>query len=328
MRDLVSIVNDCSNVTEAEVITIILQDLDNMYALYRSGDLQKTMPDMPDYATEMDYTNAISGSVIQLLWSAMALFKGVQIFVEDRALVEMLLRANIDASTDDVYLPFPVCEFIVPRGIPLIDGYQLAGCLCADSRRFDLRKEVEKYGVWKLPYAGPAEGITVGSTLKATDGTLDKFVHSISLPQGAPVESVKSGIEVKAASRLAMNASAKFCAALCLYLQSKEGQLALEPRTTSTKQNGVTPALGRQLKRRKSITIKDLITPKRDVGMPGGGTHASPGAHWRKLHMRALRHERFNRNPDGSVRVVLVNASLVNGEGVDTVTTKRKLAVL
>jgi hypothetical protein len=48
-----------------------------------------------------------------------------------------------------------------------------------------------------------------------------------------------------------------------------------------------------------------------------GGTHASPHAHIRSFHFRALRDERFRRNPDGSIRIVPVRMTLVGSNKVE-----------
>lgn len=58
------------------------------------------------------------------------------------------------------------------------------------------------------------------------------------------------------------------------------------------------------------------------VGLPErfrrlGGTHASPEAHIRSFHFRALRDERYKRNPDGSVRIVPVRMTLVGKDKID-----------
>lgn len=58
------------------------------------------------------------------------------------------------------------------------------------------------------------------------------------------------------------------------------------------------------------------------VGLPErfrnlGGTHASPDVHIRKMHFRALRDERYKRNPDGSVRIVPVRMTLVGKDKID-----------
>ena len=328
--NLASIVNECKKVTESEVISTIFKDIKMVHDHHQKGQLRHVLPQLPEHLTEEECLEAISSSFIDLLWSGVALFKGVQIFVEDRALVEMLLRADIDAITDDVHLPFPVCEIIVPSGILMVEDYQLGGFLCADTRRFSFCKEVEKFCTWQLPHNNPELGIYVSSRFKSIDGVSQDSIHSVDLVPGKPVASVGCATGVEGSAKLVINATTRFCSALCLYLQSKEGQLALEPRSGGMKRRGVAAALCSQLKRRKSVAVKNLITAKREPGKSHGLHHASPKAHWRKLHMRALRHERFHRNPDGSIRVILVNASLVSEsiDNDDVVTTKRKLAVV
>jgi hypothetical protein len=124
----------------------------------------------------------------------------------------------------------------------------------------------------------------------------------------------------------AMHKMAKIVFGLCLYLQTQEGNKAMLPCANAPKRQNVTPAEGRLLKKRSHYTIRDMITHTfREAAEHQGGTHMSPRTHWRKLHMRSLRDDRFKRNPDGSVRVIWIRPAIINQNDKEVITDIRKV---
>jgi len=249
------------------------------------------------------------------LWEYAAISRSVTIHVTDHALIEMLLRVSMEGKLEDLRVPFPICEFVFPKGIKMeSSGLELPGALLATSE-FDLEGFWDKYtndqGI--LNYCrksgGKREDLFVMTVNKETNQRITgagavgyDLNHGVQLTQELSDVEVDLGLQVR-----------DLIFALCLYLQTKEGYNALIPRKEKKRRPDTPAAIGRIVKKRPQYHIKDLITPKYQQECNElGGHHASPKAHWRRMHLRTLRSERYKRNPDGSVRAVWVSPSLIN----------------
>lgn len=255
----------------------------------------------------------------QMLWEASALYRAVEIYVNDVDLIECMLRTDIEAIMGDVRLPFPICEFVFPEGIPLgyLD-YELSGCLIADSKNFniysDWRKQFEQRAIIK-PDGMAGEADTIFFSRLIRKGVRDgdgvswlRFNHTSTLdglPTDAPVPAEDSQAN-KILVRLVFG--------LCLYMQTEEGRKALTPLQPCRRNNKfIGPSTVKVLGARSKYKLRDMITHGlREPGDDLGGSHAGPRAHWRKLHMRSLRHEKYKRNENGSIRVIWVRPALIN----------------
>jgi len=140
---------------------------------------------------------------------------------------------------------------------------------------------------------------------------------------------VPSVVPVRDSDSKACHTLCKLCFGLCLYCQTAEGQKSLEKFELSCRANrkGSGPTEMRAYKNRGHYLMRDLITHTfREPGPDRGGSHASPRMHWRKLHLRTLRHERYGRNQDGSFRAVWVRPTLVNPAAMDSAHGERSMS--
>ena len=253
---------------------------------------------------------------IQMVWELMNILYGTSIYIKDSELINAMLRTDIDALMGDVRLPFPICEFVFPEHHPLgIDDYDISGCLLIDLDTAPIKLLMEQYpGKWEIQT--PPEVKKVFFTRLLRKGKSD--VAGISWLQFDPAQSLDIlpvKVPLRQEDSRAIHILCKLCFGLCLYCQTAEGQKSLEkfelPNRACRKGSG--PTEMRAYKDRKHYVMRDLITHKfRESSIVGIGTHASPKTHWRKLHLRTLRHERYNRNPDGSIRAVWIRAALIN----------------
>ena len=251
----------------------------------------------------------------QLLWELLNIQQGVEIVVEDKGLVEAMLRTDIEAVMSDIRTPFPICEFVFPEGIP-ISGlpFEVSGCLLVSIGDGSLfRKAYSKYGVFNKEEL--TNGFAFFTRLVRTGKERDKDgVSWLRFMPDEPLENLPATISILTESdRQATRKMAYLAMGICLYFQTKEGQKALVGNSTAKKRNNVSPAEGRALKKRRSYRVVDLITKTFGSQYADkGGSRASPKAHWRKLHMRTLRSPKYRRNENGSVRAIWIMPMQVN----------------
>lgn len=260
----------------------------------------------------------------QLIWEATNMFRGVVIHIEDEELVKMLLRTKMDALMGDVTFPFPICEFAFPEGIPLgVGDYQVSGALICDFKRFNLADDWKSIGDLSF-IKHPSEGFSCMTRLKGMNNKLDEQGLSwIRFSPDQPLSKVPLKGQVSAVDSKAMHKMVYLIFALGLYLQTEEGQQALLPRIHHKGRADMAKSLKKMHNKRKHVTIRNLLSEKFSSSIDKGGSHASPQTHWRKMHLRTLRDEKFKRNPDGSIRAVWVKASIVNPSEEETRTERK-----
>jgi len=265
----------------------------------------------------------------QMIWEATALFRGVSVQVEDRNLVEAMVRTDIDALMGDVQLPFPICEFMFPPGIPIgVDDFTMPGVLLCDLS-FNLTREWSAFGpLWVQRLESRSCGYQMMTRLTRSAGVpADRDgVSWIRFDTDTPLDDLPTRtVLVDPRESVALRKVVRIVFGLCLYLQTQEGRSAIEPREPTRRRN-LCAATARALRRRPSVGVKDLITHKfSGTGGGHGGHHGSPAMHWRRLHMRSLRSEKYKRNEDGSIRVIWVKPALINALPEGVVNQRRRI---
>jgi hypothetical protein len=107
---------------------------------------------------------------------------------------------------------------------------------------------------------------------------------------------------------------------LLAYIQTQEysSALLIPSKQMPHHRKCVGGGLARQLKKRKTVQLLNLFTKQshyygeNNYTTTGTGHRVCP--HIRKHHFRALRHPRFKRNHNGSIKIVPVKASLIHAE--------------
>lgn len=258
------------------------------------------------------------------LLEAFSLFYGVVIHVEDKALVEALIRTKVDAVVGDVRLPFPIMEFTFPEGIKFGGEYELNGALMVDLDQFGVQKELNRRGldIGKVDARGrPLANIAVLSRVRKNgaedeDVCIHRFCHDMVIMEGDETYLPKD--EAAYIQHIAV-----FLLSLLLYVQCYEKkEEVLQPRENSIRMpHGVPANMASLARKRKSYQIHDLLGMGRayvqEEHTNGGGTHASPKPHWRTWTLRSLRHEKFKRKADGSIRIIMVKPCMVGVKDED-----------
>ncbi|MFA5313843.1 MAG: hypothetical protein WC375_11125, partial [Methanomassiliicoccales archaeon] len=283
------------------------------------------------HATEQDIRRMAGDGSTILIFEALSLFYGVLINVEDPNFVRALLRTKIDAITGDVRLPFPIMEFSFPNGIDMGDGLEVSSALVLDMEHFDIRKEFGKYNIVvdQANSSGerPKAHIAVLSRMRSISGDdvdvcIHRFCKSDILGDYGEYLPAKHSLFIKKEATLIMS--------LLLYLQCFENNQALQHMDFCPRMAPGIPAVMAKLgKRHESYYIRDLLNMgsfcEQDKSNHGG-SHASPTPHRRTWALRSLRHEKYKRNADGSIRVILVKPCIVGvKDGEDHVRGERTL---
>jgi hypothetical protein len=271
--------------------------------------------------------NILRNIPVQLMWELMNILYGVTIYVNTETLLEAVMRTNIEALMGDVRLPFPVCEFVFPEHFDIGNGYQASGCLLADVKTAPVETLLKRS---KYPW-------NVVTPLEVTNVFFSRLIRNnfgdtggvswLQFNANEPLDSVPKKVPVNKEDQIAVRTMCRLCYGLCLYCQTAEGQKAIEPFTlgkrAARKGAGITEM--ELHRKRKHYVMQDLITHTfREPCESQDGTHASPKTHWRKLHLRTLRHEKYIRNLDGSVRAIWIKPTLVNPSN-DMEKTERKI---
>jgi hypothetical protein len=250
---------------------------------------------------------AVINSTSMMMSEAINMLCGVEIQVDDPDFVEAMVRTKVEATLQDVQLPYPVCEFVFPKGIMLDDRYELAGCLIVDRSGLDM---------WKL-WKGKLHEDQIAmleedfEDLRAPveffvnlirDGKQIEGTNWLRCSREDDINDLPSDPLVQADENAMMHQHLRAVCALCLFLQSEhanKGLLDVKP----IKPRGVCRALGQAMKKRRAKSVRNLLptavresmNQERSVEgrkrMKGGYT---------SFHARVLRHERYKRNPDGS----------------------------
>lgn len=259
----------------------------------------------------------------QVLWEITALFNKTVVYVEDVDLLDALMRSDVDAMIQDVRMPFPVMEFVFPESARMLDGvYRLSGTLMCD---LSFLERFWGEDVRKVSMTMNKAGFQLQSRLLRADGSPDSDgISWIRFGADMKLDDLPQWVHVAEDDRAAIRTLSRLCVSLCLYCQTKEGQRAIVP--CASKKRQTIPEMGKAIRKRPSRRITSLLPPAlrlRELSQ-SVGHHARPVPHWRRGHMRSLRHERYARNPDGSVHVVWVHPAPI-AANADTVTAERKV---
>lgn len=247
----------------------------------------------------------------QLRWEVASIQEGVEIVVEDMDLLECILRTEVDSLAAEVHFPFPICEFAFPD-MEIGDGCRTSGCMFVDEKVYrpkplhdSFHNEQGKLWTTFLTTTNP-----VDSTVKPQYSWLAFDRTAIGRLTDLVLE---PNCIVGPSHKPAVITMLRLCFGLLLYFQTKEGEKALEITNKKFQRQGA-KALIVKRKKRKTYIVRDLITRSFKNSGVGDGTHASPKPHWRKLHMRTLRAQRYypNQYPPKKFRTVWVSPARVN----------------
>lgn len=243
------------------------------------------------------------------------------VIVVDEAMAEAFARTDLKGmSVSDIHLPFPSVELAIPDAI--CERFGVSPMIFTNFNPvMDIfRPELAETG-YNLIATGAESDYFVSASAPVVPGKgecmpmLNMHCKNDILRNGADDPELKS---CYGSNRIAMDIvepatyeakqaccsrSMQFLAVVLLYLQSTERQKALQPvtikRLNHCREGNDIKRLRNRLPARQIVNICE----KSRVRYEGGtGTHASPEAHWVRGHIRCYRHERFYRNPDGSMR--------------------------
>lgn len=285
-------------------------DVQNMKTAFR-GYHELTSQMMP---TEYTLDRMTADSTTIFMMEAMNLYYGVMIHVEDANLLEALVRAKVDAVVGDVRLPFPCMEISMPSGISLYEDYEVNGAVVMDMRYFNIQRELAKENIriGTVDSGGrPTADIGVLSRMKKK-GTEDVDVCIHRFCRDQPLRG-HFGEYLNETYQNFIYRQAELMMALMLYFQCyQDNREVLREVHHRPRFTGMPAAMAQIAKRRRSYHVQDMLGLSKEYErISAGGSHASPRPHWRTWTLRSLRHERFKRNPDGSVRVILVAPHMV-----------------
>jgi hypothetical protein len=279
-------------------------------------------------AIEATMTEGIANTTLVLLSEILALFQGAVVHVEDAELVEALLRTELDANVGDVRVPFPIVELAYPSGIAATESYQVSGTIIIDLRQVNLVKEFKFLSPQGRSDPENKADIAVITKFKNADGTLGFSSHVTRVKASDPLSIGSVAPDINLSEEEGMKIHTRLAMAVLMYLQSVEQKKALQPMTGRSDCQGLIAPLARIEKKRQSYRVIDIAAKATHrVSVPGGGHHASPDAHWRKGHMRALRDERFKRDKNDMIRIIWIRPTKINADKDGDVTAERKLNV-
>ena len=255
---------------------------------------------------------------------------GVTVHVRDRDLVEALLRTDVEAVIADVKLPFPVMEICFPENIDIGNGLQVSSVLLADCMAANYTKFFVDTGVQCIAPEHPEllKKIVCVCRTKNTDGTCGDEVLINQLRLDNFVKNPDRSIGVNDMESFCIETHCKLVMALMLYLQGVDSRKALLPIAHERQMShGMNPPVARSDKKRQHFVIIDLVKPSKSSHQYAstGLHHASPVIHWRKGHMRTLAHEKYSRNPDGSIKSVWIRPVKVMAKHDEPTRGERKV---
>jgi hypothetical protein len=254
-------------------------------------------------------------------------------FPESPALLEMLYRAKMDVTFDDIdWTKFPRA-FSVSWPKCEIDGVSPQGCLVWWGRKDDRTRLMGKFG--RRYMGGPA--IPVGGWRPDPDEIL---MH---ITWGAETDKGPTSYRVSIPQRF-VKACLKSCETMDLLLGTYGGKEIQGVVEMNDEEKHIQFTLSKlvihlmvYMQACPEIVHSGYPTPKGDrnyrscfsgavsgnvIGAPAGlgGTHASPSTHWRQWHFRS-----YPRRKDGTKRsgIVAVRGTIVNAE-VDPVTAEER----
>lgn len=279
-------------------------------------------------------------TMLRLVCEGVWLAKGVSIHVPSCELIEDLMDTDIDSLLCEIHLPYPVMEISVPMGMAIPGtGFNVASMLIIDmdalhtlDKRLVGFKDSHMAGKVMVAYhmrpAGdnrPSNRLIWGNTCYEKKGTVAynsvrEEVFSTVQTQDQEQETAKQVSQYQI--RLAI--------ALMLYFQTSEQRATLlEP---VDRVEGRWQGFTREMREHDRKTVSHYrvvdITPK-EARPSHDQIHATTRngvtGHWRKKHMRVLRHEKYARNADGSLKTLWVRWTWVGEESVNRVVGQRAM---
>jgi hypothetical protein len=208
------------------------------------------------------------------------------VFVNDQRLVDMVFGAIHSVRLNELRPPWPAFMVCFGNGIRA-DGIPLKPCLFG---RINVAEVIAQMG-----YVPEPSREIICTVQRHSFGHIcstlppEKDVHEY-LESYEPWPHTNLNSEEDAVLR----AHTRTLIGLCVFLQAFPGSLR-EGFPDSTKE--------RFRRQNKHVRPNWIRLPE--------VMRASPKAHWRSCHFRALRDERYARNPDGTVRIVFVRDAIV-----------------
>jgi len=237
-------------------------------------------------------------------------------FVEDPDLVRKVYDLGLDVRIEELVPPEPVISFSFPTGI-VLEGRRLEPCLFGCVRHTS-EPDPRTHPLSMFYRLGPVNAHTRVSVLLRAKGpgregrqdltsvTTDRDFQ-ILLNDGAPVgpsdlvSPYVTPLEDENRRRVALHM--RLCVGFCLYMR-------VFPE--AVREGWPEGARNREMRHWQNAGIRvrrTLVTVPRLRG------EVSP--HRRRGHFRHLRDERFKRNPDGSIRVIYVEETVVGRDRYD-----------
>lgn len=277
------------------------------------------------------------------------MFRGVSVYV-DKGLLDRVMELDLDVQVSDIRTPFPCCEFVFPDNveIPGSPGYAFTGVVLFDhthgvSRNDCLQlcgfpptiadKFPQRFSIMYQPrmLRGAYSKLHGGTCLVDTDSFAPgEVLHVETLDYAKTVNNclASAGID-PVESRARDRNVAKCILGLLMYTQMYEAlSLTLHdlPHEIEAKRQGIAADVAKTLRRmHPAKRLVNLLSPKNDEERGGSiPTGRVMPAHWRKAHLRALRNEKFHRNADGSIRVILVRAARIHSGDQDALHAVRE----
>lgn len=244
------------------------------------------------------------------------------IIIEDKEVAEFAYRSKLDIIPESLKVPEGIISFAFPKGV-ILDGIELRGCLFGE---IDIQEHIQfvKDKVKSLTGTEPDWDWDPNYQPKSNKAIfIITMVDEPQMPGGISYlrlwfdkndlsnipnenwveDNLKNEAWLKNKEYSQQRIYLKLCYSLCILLSNFEGCL----------RDGL-PS-GRMIDLPKVFKAQTLSLPRKYAERIG------PQTHWRECCFRSLKHERFKRNPDGSVRVVFVRSTIVGGksENVKTV---------
>ena len=290
--------------TPDAVIKALVEDILDVDTPAGREQHRRAMLQRGGYASDDDIHELVRHSIPAVLHEWLAATCGVVVHVDDPQLVSALARTDVDAMISDVKLPFPIMEFQFPDESPA------NGCLVIDvsdpivvKMKQDTMKRVFGYD-YKNPYG---DRIEVHSSINP-----EQAVY-LSFDRNTPLTS-ENGMDLGCPGDLDRLRDVTRVAMACL-LYAQTAHEVISSVGQQRLQQGVPSSFARVARKRKVVCIADLYgksTPSCTIDHDP--TASVKTGHWRRGHMRALRAERFERNKDGSVKVVWVRPCQIHPE--------------
>tara|TARA_Y100000310_G_scaffold268347_1_gene280887 strand:- start:2429 stop:3445 length:1017 start_codon:yes stop_codon:yes gene_type:complete len=249
----------------------------------------------------------------------------------ERDIAQDLMLTDIDAATCDLRMPYPSFELTIPQGIAIPGtDYELSSMLIVEPD--EATKALNGCAFQHEPQIQ-----VLGNIRKHGDRSLSSNLPAFNLKmeKGKCIEEVLTNPDNNQTSlerTKAMRASVRVAVGTLLYIMSvEETSLVLRPMPAiphifmSKKKRRRHPERVKENQAQKHYELVDITEKsKPETKQRSAGTHASPKGHWRKGHMRVLRHRKYIQ-VTGQVRIVWVRPTWVGQDGISRFVTQRKV---